>query len=555
MARQIKFATADFIIITDEKEKASIGAWSLTTNKNETLIGYSIETFVVNIKDVGPIYIQDLNLISSYIIHFLDNCNIPYIRTKDTYERVNYDFYNAIVDASGTVYKILFQINGKRIEIRNSRLKLVNSLNGLTNELFGYEVKDDKTIQSNKLNESDLQAICKYSESLFNVLGWYLKFGRQLTISGDVIKEWQRLDSEKALLYENIKLPDKVEFDIRQSYRGGVCWTDPNVIDVDLGHGYVIDMHSIYLYVQYNFSMPYGIPKLITSDEWLTDEDSYYVGKWLVSAQLKKGGFPCMSCCDGINSTSNNSLYEINDAVIFMNKYDLELLYKNYDVTRCNFEYGYKFNTVDGLFDNFINKWWTNKSKNNKKKALRAIAKAFAVNSYGKFGLKPKIEYVRKDGRWMPLGEDGKVILNKSGFSYVPVAACITSIARWLIINYAMKCRDEGGDGRVVAIDTDAVHWIGEQPPKFFNKSEELGEFDIEAEFNIIRHLGIKQYGYIKLDGTEKYVLAGANDKVKENITWDIFHIGEKVYGKACKKMLSQGAIRHYIKYTFSGGI
>ncbi|MBD5522495.1 MAG: hypothetical protein HDR03_14950 [Lachnospiraceae bacterium] len=551
MARKIKYSTADFAVITDGTN-SHVGAWSLCVGdcENSVSIGYSIETFLASLYDVGPVYMQDLNLAGLYILKWLDTCQIPFKLPSELHQKIHGEFYSCIRDASGTIYSITWQTGNKRVEVRNSRLKLVNNLSSLTKQLLGYSVKSDRTIQVSHVQDIDINSLADYTVSLYKILSWYLKNGRQLTISGDVLKDWMRRDKEKSLLYVGVELPQDIETFIRQAYRGGVCWTDPYVIDVNLGHGYVIDMHSIYLHVQKEYPMPYGVPRKVY--QW--SPEGLQWGRFLVSATLKEGCFPCISVCDGVNDITNRALDVIEDAVVILNKYDLELLYMNYDVQYLKYEYGYVFDTTNDVFKNFIEYWWSMKASHDNEESLRAIAKAFAVNSYGKFGLKQKIVYDRKQGKFIPKKDDNnKIVYNRSGFSYVPLAACITSIARYLIIKYAHKCKDAGG-GRIVAIDTDAVHWIGESAPSFFKPSKQLGEFDIEAEFDCIRHIGIKQYAY-QSQGHTEFILAGANDEVKDNLTWDTFHIGVTIPGKIVLKHTSQGAIRIALKYTLKGGI
>ena len=128
------------------------------------------------------------------------------------------------------------------------------------------------------------------------------------------------------------------------------------------------------------------------------------------------------------------------------------------------------------------------------------------------------------------------------------MAIFITSIARYLIIRTALEIID-----RVVYIDTDGIHIVGDDIPDVFDIGKELGEWKIEAEFNRAKYIGLKTYIHDEVDGKTVVKMSGAPEEVRKNINWDNFKTGTTVPGKIMMRSIPGGYVRYKTKYKIYG--
>lgn len=82
---------------------------------------------------------------------------------------------------------------------------------------------------------------------------------------------------------------------------------------------------------------------------------------------------------------------------------DLKLFLEHYDVYDLNYESGWKFRSINGLFTNYIDKWIQKKNEGTLtgNKGQRAMAKMMLNSLYGKFAtsleVQSKIPYIAED--------------------------------------------------------------------------------------------------------------------------------------------------------------
>ena len=117
--------------------------------------------------------------------------------------------------------------------------------------------------------------------------------------------------------------------------------------------------------------------------------------------------------------------------------------------------------------------------------------------------------------------------------TYTAVASFITASARFKLLR-AIRANLEN----FVYCDTDSIHLLKpiKERPELYTLGKKLGDFDLEngtyspeglpiSEIKRARYLGQKCYVLDMGNGLKKKI-AGAPDKVKEQIDWDNFHIG-----------------------------
>ena len=504
---------------------------------------------------IRNIYIQDFSYVASYLYYYLISNNIKYNDSN----KFNFDgrmAYTAFSSEGGAMYYIkLFFKEGQQFccEFKSSRNKSMSLLRDLQTSFnidIDYEIKDDdNTLQLSScddLSEDIMENTCARAVALAHVMKKLLSSGNtKLTIGSDAMRQWQKLDG---MHFPNMpRIDDELDSKFRLAYRGGFTWLNEIFKNKELGHGYVMDVNSLYSYVQRNFALPCGEPH----HTYDVPSNKLYIAHVIIyNATLKEGGIPCisnMNRCDGSKGSviSNEYLEYIDNMEVWLTNFDLELIMINYEVELEPIEY-YYFDKVEGCFNNFID---TNYGvKKDACGAKRQISKLHLENLYGRFGIKigrHRTVAVIEDGVLKFVNSE---VLKDNTIRYLPMAIFITSIARYLIIRTALEIID-----RVVYIDTDGIHIVGDDIPDVFDIGKELGEWKIEAEFNRAKYIGLKTYIHDEVNGETVVKMSGAPEEVRKNINWDNFKTGTTVPGKIMMRSIPGGYVRYKTKYKIYG--
>lgn len=547
---------SQFIVKTDYNSTQVVFFDIVNTKNDDLIIGDSIDEFFGALiqNHITNLYFHDFNFVSSYIIDYILKNNFIYNPTG----RFDYQgefAYNMFRDDSGHVYyiKLFFKtVNGLRsCELKSSKNKTMSSISSMYNS-FGINIDTDINIKNisdstkqlgpkDILTDHDKEEAIVSSMIVASVIKQLKRVGyNRLTIGSDALKQWIKLDSDQS--YKLPRLPEQVDKDLRYAYRGGFTWCNPIFKNKELGSGLVLDVNSLYPYIMRRFPMPIGYP---TWTEREPQQDEYYVAHICVTGSLKQGCIPCVSNMfnsdRGADSiVTNEYLDELFSTDLWLTNFDVDLLLKNYDIDELHYYGAYIFETESGLFNNFIDYHY--EIKRTSFGAKRTLSKLMLDSLYGRFGIKTD----KKTS--LPSMVDGKLkfiegsTLEDRTVRYLPIAIFITSIARWAIISDALDIMD-----RLVYVDTDSLHLIGDDIPQGFDISDKLGDYKIEARFTRAMYVGLKTYIHDEvIDNKIETVvkMAGAPDTVKKHIGWHNFASGVSVPGKYYIRILPGGFIR-----------
>lgn len=123
---------------------------------------------------------------------------------------------------------------------------------------------------------------------------------------------------------------------------------------------------------------------------------------------------------------------------------DLKLFFEQYDVDDLLYINGWKFKSINGLFDNYVDKWTERKiqAKKDENGGIYTLSKLMLNALYGKFALNPKVQ-----SKFAYLGDDEIVhySLNEEEEResiYLPVGTFVTSYARNKTIRTSQAIKD-----------------------------------------------------------------------------------------------------------------
>ena len=272
---------------------------------------------------------------------------------------------------------------------------------------------------------------------------------------------------------------------IRQSYRGGWCYLVKGKENKIYHNGTTADVNSLYPSMMSSESgneYPIGKPAFWHGDfipEEAKKKNRYFFIRIRTRFYLKKGYLPFIQIKSdhhykGTESLETSDIYdpktdkyytyyydhrdEYHEALVelTLTQTDWYLIQEHYDLVDCTIIDGCYFNTMSGIFDDYINKYKKIKQENTG--ALRQLAKLFLNNLYGKLATSTaspfKIAYVKEDQSigFMSIPSNDKKPV------YIPCGSAITSYARNFTIRAAQKNYHGVHERGFIYADTDSIH-------------------------------------------------------------------------------------------------
>lgn len=269
---------------------------------------------------------------------------------------------------------------------------------------------------------------------------------------------------------------------IRRSYRGGWCYVVKGCENRIFKKGCVCDVNSLYPSVMHSSSgnaYPIGYPMFWKGNfihpEALRD-NMYYFVRVKTRFKLKKGMLPFIQIKNSGMYKSNEYLetsdFKINGKyykgyidkdgnkveakpILTLTMTDYELFRKHYDVKEFEIMDGCYFESIVGIFDDYINPWRDLKMKSTG--AMRQLAKLFLNNLYGKMATNSCSSFKVVNII------DGKidydlVIEFEKKTGYIACGSAITSYAKNFTITNAQNNFTGSINPKFVYADTDSIH-------------------------------------------------------------------------------------------------
>lgn len=559
---------ADFETITRDGKECVWLYDVCNLNNLEHNIGTNIEdfiNFIDNLEYASRVYFHNLKFDGSFLIdYFLKN---GYELIKDDNRRIKKNTFTLLVTEFGQFFKITYKNKfGKQIELIDSLKVLQLSVDKLAKDFklpilkgsIDYNKKRDEDYIP---SEIEIEYVKNDTEIVARCLQIFIEQGHdKLTLSSCAFSEYKNIIGRNK--YSNWfgewekKCDLSLDTEIREAYRGGFCQPNVNFINKTIKRPvWYNDVNSLYPFVMSTYDLPYGEP-IAFEDKYIFDKEfPYYVQKIKVNMCLREKGIPCIlnkskgvDCnyiVDTQENTSCGSLIELT-----LTNFDLELMFKNYEIFEIKYCGGYKFRVRNDMFTAYINKFYEMKETATIEGngALRCIAKLFLNSLYGKFGQNPtrrrKLPYIDLENK-VKFYKTEKTISKK--FNYLPVAVFITALARYKVINDIMKI----GIDNWVYTDTDSILSLTPFPSEMVD-DKKLGKYKVEQIFKKCRILGPKTYYGVNTRNEITAKACGCNKKALENFPIGKFNFGEIVRnGRTTLKTVDGGKKLDFADFTF----
>lgn len=272
---------------------------------------------------------------------------------------------------------------------------------------------------------------------------------------------------------------------IRKSYRGGWCYLVKGKEGRVFHNGVTADVNSLYPSMMHSESgnvFPIGKP-CFWSGNYIPDKvlenNRYYFVRLRTRFYIRENKLPFIQIKNnllykGTESLETSDVYDYNTGKYFSewvdasdNKHDTrveltmtctdyQLFKEHYELVDCEIIDGCWFYTMQGLFDEYINKYA--QIKKTSKGALRELAKLFLNNLYGKFASSTdssfKLAYIKDDESIGFI----QVEQHTKEPGYIPIGSAITSYARNFTIRAAQKNYYGKDAPGFIYADTDSIH-------------------------------------------------------------------------------------------------
>lgn len=554
-------------------------------NKEDVIIGTTIDDFMewnIKRKENDTVFFHNLKFDSQFIMNWLFKNG--YEHTTEPEQKKSKTF-NTLISDKGLFYQVevIFEKKGKKVNkvVFQDSLKLIPlSVDSIAKSFklpisklkIDYDSHNNLPIGS-PLTPEEEEYIKHDVQIVAHAIEYFYSQGlTKMTIGSCALSEYKKIIKKRN--FDRYFPTPKYHDDVKQSYRGGFTYLNPDYREKIIGKGIVLDVNSLYPSVMYDEYLPFGTPIYFNGKY---EEDLIYpLYTQMISCQfeLKKGKIPTIQIRYGYSFKANEYLTTSGDTevVLCLNSVDLDLFLEQYDVYNLEYISGWKFKATKGLFTDYIDKWSNNKiqAKKDGNHGLYLISKLFLNSLYGKFGtdtrVRSKIPYLGEDNEIHY--KDGKAEI-KDGI-YIAMASFITSYARKKTITSAQRIMDNHRNGlskaQFVYADTDSLHIVlnGEDETKFLNDSNldisdtKLGAWKFETKFNRAKFL--RQKCYIE-NSTEdvlnpnpeynlKITVAGMPTDCHKYVNFDNFNIGASYKGKKQPKIVPGGVVLSEIDFT-----
>lgn len=310
---------------------------------------------------------------------------------------------------------------------------------------------------------------------------------KRLTVGADSLAEFKSLHG-KGFERTFPVLSKTVDDDIRLAYRGGIAMPNRKWARKLVGRGIVIDKNSMYPWVMRTKMLPYGKPWWSEIED---DNADLFILSLTFTAKLKPNHIPCIQIKRSIQFNSQEFLEEVNEpTTVSITSVDLKMWQEQYDLKIWAINGYWNFKGIEGLFNDYIDKWMAVKA--NSTGGARTIAKLHLNSLYGKFAKNTDVT-----GKRPVLDDTGTVQYvmcdhEESNPVYTAMGAFITAYARADLIRSAQANYD-----RFLYCDTDSLHLLGEEEPDLWLHPTELGAWKVEHDgqpFDSAVFLRAKQY-------------------------------------------------------------
>ena len=210
----------------------------------------------------------------------------------------------------------------------------------------------------------------------------------KMTQGANALSDYKKILGKSRFEHLFPNLDYDIDKDIRKAYKGGFTYLNPIYKEKDVKNITNLDVNSLYPYCMFEGNLPYGEPIFF---EGKYEEDkiyNLYIQRITCSFEIKKNKIPTIQIKKSMSFQANEYLESSNGEIVTLTltSIDLKLFLEQYNVYDLDYISGWKFKSMKGFFEEYINKWI--KRKNDAtilgNKGQRTLAKLMLNSLYRK---------------------------------------------------------------------------------------------------------------------------------------------------------------------------
>ena len=546
---------ADFETTTDP-EDCRVWGWGIVNAEkvqsiNDVRIGGGMGSFIEVVQELSPAIVSfhNLKFDGPFIIDWLYRNGFELSRSGE----LRPGQFETLISNMGAWYSFtVCWENGKRTEFRDSLKKLPMPVARIAKAFDLPVAKGEIDYDAPRpVGHIPTPEEEHYIRLDVFIVAMALKLGldqdmTKLTVGADSLAEYKGIIGAKVFERLFPILPDDMDYEIRQAYRGGFTYADERHLKKPTKPGITYDVNSLYPSVMYDRVLPFGEPIFVPGLPEVTEKHPLFIVSLTFTAKLKKKHIPCIQ----IKSSSQFSPTEYQKVIaepvtLMCTNVDLALWEEHYDLDILSYNGGWKFKGKSGFFNSYIDKWMEIKA--NSTGGMRELAKLHLNSLYGKFATNPDVT-----GKY-PVMEDNVVKLKLGEPEtrdpvYTAMGVFITAYARDVTIRAAQENYDS-----FAYADTDSLHLIRDTEPDNLNiHPSNLGAWKREYAFSSALYIRAKQYLELKEDGEYEVHIAGLPRQIAQEVTFADVESTRTFHGKLVPRRVPGGIILEDTDFTLT---
>ena len=349
-------------------------------------------------------YWHNMKFDGEYLIYWLLSNGYEWIKDKE--DRRSFTFTTLITDM-GQFYaiEVYFDVHGKncnKVKFLDS-LKILNfSVEQIAKD-FDLPIRkleidyDEYRPEGHILTPEEVDYIRNDVEIMARALDKMFDKGyTKMTIASNALADYKTTISDFNLYFPLLDLD--IDADIRKSYKGGFTYLSDLYKEKEAENILVFDVNSLYPSVMAGVEgelMPVGQPEHFDGKYKKDPLYNLYIITFTCVFELKKGKIPTIQDKSGnYGFRLNEYLTSSNDlpVTLTLTSVDFELFKKHYNYRDIKYQGGWKFKSMLGLFNGYVDKHTKEKieAKKGGNKADYLIAKLFPQRIIWTFWTKSK---------------------------------------------------------------------------------------------------------------------------------------------------------------------
>lgn len=368
----MKKFTADFETSTWEKDKTRVWAWATCEigNEENLQIGNDIESFIDFVKNEKNCvcYFHNLKFDGEFIIYWLLTHNFKHV--KDTKEAEDNTFTTLISDM-GQFYSIIiyFKKGNKKthkVTIYDSLKILPFSVDQIAKsfklEISKLSIDYNKprkighilTDEERNYIKNDVLIVAKALKTLFD------DNLTKMTQGSNALNDYKLLLGDNKFLHYFPELDYDLDKELRKSYKGGFTYLSPEYKEKEVKNVISLDVNSLYPSVMYNEELPFGEPIFFEGEYKKDNIYNLYIQTITCSFEIKENKIPTIQIKNNKSYFRQNEyLRSSNNEIVclVLTSIDLKLFLEQYNVFDLEYVCGWKFKSIKGIFQKYIDKW------------------------------------------------------------------------------------------------------------------------------------------------------------------------------------------------------